>query len=140
MPSPDDSNPPFYVLLAQSPLSNVSAGALSNTLAHPIIQYHYADDSPLSILPTQPNESVLVLNYDSESAPPTVQSISNNLVVNGLRVEEAPGAVADDSKTQRNISMFIIETTINDQYVRNCVILTLITFIFFHQYYGPRRS
>jgi len=108
-------DPPFYVLLAQSPLSNVSTGALSNTLAHPIIQYHYADDSPLSILPTQPNESVLVLNYDPKSAPPTVQSITNNLVVNGLRVEEAPGAAADDSKKHRNISMFVIETTINDQ-------------------------
>ncbi len=111
----EPSSPPFYVLLAQSPLSNVSAGALSNTLAHPTIQYHYADDFPLSILPTHPNESVLVLSHDPESAQPTVQSISNNLVVNGLRVEEAPGAAADDSKTHRNISMFIIETTINDQ-------------------------
>lgn len=109
--------PPFYVLLAHSPLSNVPSGALSNTLAHPTVQYHYADDSPLSILPTHPQESVLILNYDPISTQPTVQSVSDVLITTGLRFEEAPGAAADDSKVERNTSMFIIETTTNDQYV-----------------------
>ena len=109
--------PPFYVLLAHSPLSNVPSGALSNTLAHPAVQYHYADDSPLSILPAHPDEHVLILNYDPNSTQPTIQSISDSLVTTGLSLEEAPGAAADDSKLQKNTSMFVIETTTNDQYV-----------------------
>jgi len=107
--------PPFYVLLAHSPLSNVPSGALSNTLAHPVVQYHYADDSPLSIFPTHPDENVLILDYDPVSSQPTVNSISDSLVTTGLMLEEAPGAAADDSKVQRNTSMFVIETTTNDQ-------------------------
>jgi hypothetical protein len=107
--------PPFYVLLAHSPLSNVPSGALSNTLAHPAVQYHYADDSPLSILPTHPDENVLILNYDPMSSQHTVQSVSDSLVTTGLMLEEAPGAAADDSTVQRNTSMFVIETTTNDQ-------------------------
>ncbi|KAJ3505098.1 hypothetical protein NLJ89_g7593 [Agrocybe chaxingu] len=109
-----DHKPPFYVLLAHSTLSNLPAGAPSNTLGHPVIQYHYSDDAPLSLLPNQPGEHVLVLNYDPQSAPPTVQSISDNVVVTGLRLEEAPGAAADESGVQRNDTMFIIETTGND--------------------------
>jgi len=111
----DEPNPPFYLLLAHASLSNAPAGALSNTLGHPVIQYHYADDSPLSLLPSQPDEHVLVLNYDPKTAQPTVQSISESLVVTGLKAEEAPGAAADDTGATRNNSMFIIETTGNDQ-------------------------
>jgi len=107
--------PPFYVLLAHSPLSNIPSGALSNTLAHPVVQYHYADDSPLSILPTHPDENVLILDYDPVSSQPTVNSISDSLVTTGLMLEDAPGAAADDSKMQKNTSMFVIETTTNDQ-------------------------
>lgn len=112
------SNPPFYVLLAHSSLETAPSAALSNTLGHPVIQYHYADDSPLSLLPAHPDEHVLVLNYDSNtSAKPTVQSISDMLSVTGLRQEEAPGAAAEDETGTRNNTMFIIETTGNDQYV-----------------------
>ncbi|KAF8973739.1 hypothetical protein BDZ97DRAFT_1776561 [Flammula alnicola] len=108
------SNPPFYVLLAQSPLSNLPVGALSNNLVHPIIQYHYADDSPLSLLPNHPDEHVLVLNYDRSSTQPTVQSISESLSVTGLKLEEAPGAAIADEAGTRNDTMFIIETTSDD--------------------------
>lgn len=111
----DDFPPPFYVFLAHSPLSNLSTGALSNTLAHPALQYHYADDSPLCLLPTQPDEHVLIFNYDPKSKFANIQSISDTLAVTGLRVEEAPGAVANDSGIKKNTSMFIIETTTNDQ-------------------------
>lgn len=72
------------------------------------------DDSPLSILPTHPDENVLILNYDPISSQPTVQSVSDSLVTTGLMVEEAPGAAADE---QKNTSMFVIETTTNDQWV-----------------------
>jgi len=98
------SNPPYYILLAND-------GAL---LGHPVIQYHYADDSPLSLLPTHPDEHILVLNYDP-STQPTVQSISQNLSVTGLKLEEAPGAAASDESRTRNNTMFIIETTSHDQ-------------------------
>lgn len=109
--------PPFYLLLAHSPLSNLPTGALSNTLAHPVIQYHYADDSPLSIMPTQSDEHVLVFDYNPRSKMANIQSISDTLAVTGFRVEEAPGAVADEAGVNRNTSMFIVETTTNDQYV-----------------------
>jgi len=109
------SNPPFYVLVAHS---NAPDGALSNTLGHPVIQYHYADDSPLSLLPSHPDEHVLVLNYD-HNIQPTVQSLSKNLSVMGLRLEEAPGAAASDESRSTNSTMFIIETTSHDQYISN---------------------
>ncbi|KAF8167927.1 hypothetical protein B0H34DRAFT_683674 [Crassisporium funariophilum] len=109
-------SPPFYVLLAHSSLSSSPAGALSNTLGHPTIQYHYTDDSPLSLLPNHPDEHVLILHHDpSSTATSTVQSISENLVVTGLRVEEAPGAALVDEGETRNDKMFIIETTGNDR-------------------------
>jgi len=111
-------SPPFYVLLAHSSLSNTSSAGLSNTLGHPVIQYHYADDSPLSLLPTHPDEHVLVLNYDiGTGTKPTVQSISPSLSVMGLKMEEAPGAAVADESGTRNDTMYIIETTDNDQYV-----------------------
>jgi hypothetical protein len=103
-------NPPFYVLLAHSSLSNTP-----NTLGHPSIQYHYTDDSPLSLLPSHSDDHVLVLHYDP--AAPTVQSVSKDLVVTGLRVEEAPGAAIADETGNRNSAMFIVETTANDPYV-----------------------
>lgn len=108
------SKPPFYVLIAQAPVSNLPAGALSNNLSHPVIQYHYADDSPLSVIPSHPDEQVLVMNYDRSSKQPTVQSISTGLSVTGLRLEEAPGAALADPSGTRNDTMYIIETTSDD--------------------------
>lgn len=109
-------NPPFYVLVAQSTVSNIPAGALSNNLSHPVIQYHYADDSPLSILPTHSDEHVLVMNYDRLSTQPTVQSISADLSITGLKLEEAPGAALADPTGTMNNTMFTIETTCDDRY------------------------
>jgi hypothetical protein len=103
-------SPPFYVLLAHSSLSNTP-----NTLGHPSIQYHYTDDSPLTLLPNHADDHVLVLHYDPKSpAAPIVQSVSKDLVVTGLRIEEAPGAAVADETGNRNSAMFIVETTAND--------------------------
>ncbi|KAF9535848.1 hypothetical protein CPB83DRAFT_901514 [Crepidotus variabilis] len=108
----DEPNPPCYVLLAHS-----SSTTAPVTLVHPIIQYHYADDSPLSVLPTQADEHVLVLNHNPTTDSAVVQSISSSLVVTGLKVEEAPGAAVDDTVNLKNNSMFIIETTSSDHSV-----------------------
>jgi hypothetical protein len=104
------TEPPYYILFSHSPLSSNNPGALSTSLGHPIIQYHYADDSPLSLLPQSADEHVLVLDYDPNStAPPTVKSISNSMVVTGFKVAEAPGAASDE--VTRNDRMYILETT-----------------------------
>ncbi|TFK40986.1 hypothetical protein BDQ12DRAFT_710852 [Crucibulum laeve] len=107
------SHPPYYLLVSHSALSNPAQAAPSNALAHPTIQYHYTDDSPLSLVPRNAEEHVLVIDYDPLiSTPPTVQSISHTLLVAGISVEEAPGAsaAAADNVYMKNDRMFIIET------------------------------
>jgi len=125
------TEPPYYILVSHSSLSNNTAvsgvGTSSTPLEHPIIQYHYADDSPHSLLPRSPNEHVLVLDYDFShtgictSAVPTIKSISNQLALIGVKVSEAPGAAAahDELKIKRNDKMYILETctTKEDKYV-----------------------
>lgn len=109
------AHPPYYVLISHSTLSNTSQGI---SFRHPTIQYHYSDDSPLSLLPQNPQEHVLVLNYDPQSsaAPPTVQSISETLIVTRLKVDEAPGAAAAVGDNDgKNDKMFIIETCTDDR-------------------------
>ncbi|KAJ7293290.1 hypothetical protein C8J57DRAFT_1268647 [Mycena rebaudengoi] len=90
--------PPYYVLCR------------STLLTHPNIQYHYADDNPLALLPHN-NEHVLLLDLTD---PPTVQSISPDIAVTALKIEEAPGAAAEGDPT-RNDRMYIIETTLKDR-------------------------
>lgn len=112
------AQPPFYILFAHSSVSSSNAGAPSNALGHPAIQYQYADDSPLSLWPQHPNEHVLVLDFDPMTTkPPTVQSMSKDLIVSGLKVEEAPGAAAADENNQKNDRMYIIDTTLGEGYV-----------------------
>ena len=105
--------PPFYVLVAHQ---NTSQPPSSNNLRHPAIQYHYDDDSPLALLPQHSNEQVLVLN-SSDDAQPTARSISEDLIVTGLRVEEAPGAAAASAEEGdfKNDRMFIIEAMRDDR-------------------------
>ncbi|KAK7058800.1 hypothetical protein VNI00_001424 [Paramarasmius palmivorus] len=110
--SSSTSGPPYYILFTQS----------SSSLGHPTIQYHYADDSPLSLLPQLPDEHVIILDYvpASPQSPPTVVSTSRSLAVTGLRVEEAQGAAALEEK--HNDRMYIIETTASvDKSSRNDV-------------------
>lgn len=109
--------PPYYLLVSHSSVNNAAPGAPSSNFSHPTIQYHYQDDSAIPLLPQHPDEHVLVLDYDpSTQDTPHVKSISRNLVVTGLKVDEAPGAAVTDGK---NNHMFVIETTSDDQYVGN---------------------
>lgn len=108
------AHPPYYVLISHSTLSGTSQAI---SFRHPTIQYHYSDDSPLSLLPQHPQEHVLVLNHDPQpsAAPPTVQSISKTLIVTRLKVEEAPGAAAAvGDHDGKNDKMFIVETCTDD--------------------------
>jgi hypothetical protein len=106
------TEPPHYILVSQSSLSAHTPGAPSTALCHPIIQYHYADDSPLSILPQSPGEQVVILDYDSTS--PTAKSISTNSAVTVLKVAEAPGAGAAEDESKKNNKMYILETSTID--------------------------
>lgn len=102
---------PFYVLCEHSA---IHSGPPSNALAHPTIQYHYANDSPLALWPQHPNEHVLVLDYDPTTTKTTLKSMSNDLAVVSLKVEEAPGAGAADADGTRSDRMYIIQTTATD--------------------------
>jgi hypothetical protein len=100
------AQPPHYILYSHSPLS----AAPSTSLGHPVIQYHYADDSPLALLPQAPDEHVLLLEFDPSSpSAPTAKSISRNIAVTGLKIAEAPGAAAEENP--KNSTMYILETT-----------------------------
>ncbi|KZT06893.1 uncharacterized protein LAESUDRAFT_812554, partial [Laetiporus sulphureus 93-53] len=100
-------DPPYYVLVAHSsPLSNPAP--TSSSLSHPVIEYHYADDSPRALLPHYPGEHVLVIDYDpNRGSSPTVKSLSADVAVTGLRITDAPGA----DELNRNNKMYILETT-----------------------------
>ncbi|TFK76929.1 hypothetical protein BDN72DRAFT_830100 [Pluteus cervinus] len=100
--------PPYYILLSHSTLSAAKDGPPS-ALGHPVIQYQYQDDSPLALLPTHPSEQVLVMDFDTSTASPSVRSISSRLAVTGLAVEKLPGASADDGET-KNDRMYTVET------------------------------
>src|ERR1700722_9800055 len=108
------SEPPLYLLISPSSFSSSthpqSQIPLSSTLSHPIIQYHYTDDSPLALLPQSPNEQVLLFDYDPATAP-TARSISQNVAVLDVKVTEAPGAGAGTEGGDKK--MYILETTIN---------------------------
>ncbi|OSD03509.1 hypothetical protein PYCCODRAFT_1476907 [Trametes coccinea BRFM310] len=112
MSSPTSTDPPYYVLIAHSQsLSNPSAPP-STTLSHPVIEYHYADDAPNSLLPQHPEEHVLVLDYDpARPGSPIVKSLSPDLAVSAVKVVDAPGAAVAGEPALRNNSMYVITTT-----------------------------
>ncbi|PVF94564.1 hypothetical protein CPB86DRAFT_776622 [Serendipita vermifera] len=60
--------PPYYILVSQA-----TPGAHSQ-LAHPTVQFHYADDSPTALLPTAEHPNVIILephqSADSTSNTP----------------------------------------------------------------------
>ncbi|KAH7915358.1 hypothetical protein BJ138DRAFT_1054966 [Hygrophoropsis aurantiaca] len=106
------TEPPYYILVAHSSLQHTSSGSHSNTLAHPDIEYCYADDSALSILPRSPDEHVLILNYDPGQAHiSTVKSTSSHLAATGLKISSAPGAGADEEDSGKNDNMYVLEVT-----------------------------
>ncbi|CDO72317.1 hypothetical protein BN946_scf184977.g14 [Trametes cinnabarina] len=106
------ANPPYYVLIAHSQSLSNPAAPPSTTLSHPVIEYHYADDPPNSLLPQQLGEHVLVLDYDPASpGPPTVKSLSSDLAVSAVKVVDAPGAAVAGERALRNNNMYVITTT-----------------------------
>ena len=108
--APSPADPPYYILVAQSPAPANPTAPASSSLSHPVIEYHYADDSPAALLPQFTGQHVLVLDYDDPRAP-TVRSFSHDLAVSALKVTDAPGAAAAGEPALRNTSMYVIETT-----------------------------
>ncbi|KZT74694.1 hypothetical protein DAEQUDRAFT_719874 [Daedalea quercina L-15889] len=97
-------HPPYYILVSHSnPLATTSA-----TLSHPVIEYHYADDSPHSLLPQFPGERILVIDYDpNRNTPPTAKSLSTDMSVTNVQVTAAAGAGGVDEEHK----MYVLETT-----------------------------
>ena len=108
---------PHYVLVSSSsgvqPTS--ATGSVTPVLSHPVLQYHYANDSPLSPLPRFPDEQVLVLDYDPLNPSYTrAQSISGSSAVTGIKVTDAPGAGSAEGDDGWSKSMFVLGTTTFD--------------------------
>lgn len=99
--------PPYFILYSHS-------DGESSHLVHPAIQYHYADDSPLALLPQTPDEHVIVLDFDPYSAQTLhARSLSKDLLVTGVKAEEAPGSAAEELEG-RNNRMHTIQTIANN--------------------------
>jgi hypothetical protein len=105
---------PHYVLVSSSSRS-AAGSATTAILGHPILQYHYANDSPLSLLPKSNDEQVLVLDYDPLNPALTrAQSISGISAVTGIKVTDAPGAGSAEGDAGWSNKMFVLETTTFD--------------------------
>ena len=110
---------PHYVLISTSSGAQPTAATAATTaaaavpiLSHPILQYHYANDRPLSLLPESGGEQVLLLDYDPQSPASTrLQSISGNAAITGIRVTDAPGAGTAEEDACWSSKMFVLETT-----------------------------
>ena len=112
-----EEHPPHYILVSQSPLPSgpTTTRLPYKSFTHPLIEYHYADDLPHALLPQNPQEHVLVLDYDPTNAtPPIAQSLSTDLAVLGVKATEAPasGSATDDNPNpKKNSQIYVIETT-----------------------------
>lgn len=108
---------PRYVLVSSSSRTQLTAvtGPTTSVLGHPVLQYHYANDSPLSLLPVSRDEQVLVLDYDPQNPAFTrAQSISGSSAVTGIKVTDAPGAGSAEGDAGWSNKMFVLETTMFD--------------------------
>ncbi|KAI9445150.1 hypothetical protein H4582DRAFT_1913579, partial [Lactarius indigo] len=111
---------PHYVLVSSSSRAQptTATAAAVPILSHPILQYHYANDRPLSLLPGSTGEQVLLVDYDPLSpASSRVQSISGNAAITGIRVTDAPGAGSAEEDACWSSKMFVLETTTFDSRV-----------------------
>lgn len=112
-----EENPPYYILVSQSPLPSGSAASRPpyKSFTHPIIEYHYADDLPHALLPQNPQEHVLVLDYNpANAAPPIAQILSTELAVLSVKATAAPAsgpAIDDSPNPKKNGQIYVIETT-----------------------------
>src|SRR5260370_42609990 len=107
--------PPFYILLSQHTSSSLhSLGTQTlppppSRLTHPTIQYHYADDPPLALVPSAEHPHIVILDIPEESSRqpvispsstetitpspiPSARSLSSALAVTSVKVAQAPGA------------------------------------------------
>ncbi|KAI0662745.1 hypothetical protein C8Q70DRAFT_1043110 [Cubamyces menziesii] len=110
--SPTPADPPYYVLIAHSQSLSNPAQPPSTSLSHPVIEYHYADDAPDTLLARSPGEHVLVLDYDpARPGSPTVKSLSPDLAVSAVKVVDAPGAAVAGEPALSNNNMYVITTT-----------------------------
>ncbi|KAI8995556.1 hypothetical protein BD414DRAFT_479880 [Trametes punicea] len=113
MASPASTAPPYYILIAHSQSLHNPAAPPCTSLSHPVIEYHYADDAPNTLLPQYPGEHVLVLDYDpARPGTPTVKSLSPDLAVSAVKVVDAPGAAVAGEPALNNNSMYVITTTV----------------------------
>jgi hypothetical protein len=108
--------PPRYILISQSNLpsstSSTNETATSSTLIFPTIQYHYADDPPLALLPSSKDSPpYLVMDWDPNAAARdlVVRSLSDTVSVVGLKAVPAPG-MSDAVERDINRNMYVVET------------------------------
>ncbi|KAI0079583.1 hypothetical protein K474DRAFT_1591668 [Panus rudis PR-1116 ss-1] len=101
------SDPPHYVLVSHS--SSLNNQSVPTTFSHPIVEYHYADDSPRNLLPRSPDEQVLILDYPEQAAP-TAKSLSPDVAVTGVKVTDAPGAAGHEGGPKNN-KIYVLDTT-----------------------------
>ncbi|KAI0053290.1 hypothetical protein FA95DRAFT_1568632 [Auriscalpium vulgare] len=110
-PADSADKSPYYLLVSHA-AQPAATGLSSILLSHPVIQYHYADDSPLSLLPRFPAEQVLVLDHDpTPDATPRARSIAGRATVTDVRMTDAPGAGATPDDQGKSRKMFILQTT-----------------------------
>lgn len=109
--------PPRYVLLSTTSLSTngPSRSADVSPFVHPAsISYQYADDPPLQLLPLG-LDTLIVMDVDeiSVDSTPAVRSLSEGVVVTGVRVSEVPGASIAPSLALEDVAanpnMYVIE-------------------------------
>ncbi|KAI6007952.1 hypothetical protein EDC04DRAFT_2778636 [Pisolithus marmoratus] len=101
------SAPPCYVLASHNAFQSSTSAQASSILGHVDIQYRHADDSPLSLLPSHPDEHVFVLYHDPDNpAAPTIKSTSSQFALSGVKVSQASGASMDEDK---NPNMYVLQ-------------------------------
>ncbi|KAI5999009.1 hypothetical protein EDC04DRAFT_3075103 [Pisolithus marmoratus] len=100
------SAPPYYVLASHNTLQLGTSAQAPSILGHVNIQYHHANDSSLSLLPSHPDEHVFVLYHDPDNpAAPTIKSTSSQFALSGVKVLQATGASMDENK---NPNMYVL--------------------------------
>ncbi|KAI6006519.1 hypothetical protein F5J12DRAFT_831247 [Pisolithus orientalis] len=90
--------PPYYVLASHNTLQSTTSAQPSTVLAHVDIHYRHADDSPLSLLPSHPDEHVFVLYHDPDNpTAPTIRSTSSQFSLSGIK--------------DKNPNMYVLQVT-----------------------------
>lgn len=126
--------PPFYILLSQHTASSLpSLGAQTlppppSKLTHPTIQYHYADDPPLALVPSAEHPRIVILDIPDgspgqpvaspsstetimPSPAPSARSLSSALAITSVKVAQAPGAAIKHALAEgRDPTIYILES------------------------------